>query len=297
MIIYIVIPVHNRIRFTEECLSSLRDQSYNNFKTIVVDDGSSDGTFEMIKKEFPEIILLRGNGNLWWTGAINKGIQHVLSICNPEDYILVLNNDLTVPKDYIANAFKIATKYSNALIGSVVTSSKNKNIIYSGGILINWRTAKWQNINVGKNLSEFPKGFVLNVSTLTGRGTLIPSKVFKETGLYNNKHFLQCGDTELPIRAFKSGYKLVVSYDMVVFSCEEGENDINHREIYRLNDIKNYFCGIKSNMNIIYRFWFAYDSSSNIIQTINYFLFDLIRIIYHFCKKLNFKKREYIIII
>lgn len=72
-LIYIIIPVHNRKHFTRECLLSLRKQTFQNFKVIVVNDGSSDGTGEMIEKEFSDVILLKGDGNLWWTGATNLG--------------------------------------------------------------------------------------------------------------------------------------------------------------------------------------------------------------------------------
>ena len=76
--IYIIIPVHNRMEFTRQCLNSLTQQTYRKFKIIVVDDGSSDETRVMIQKEFSEVDLLHGDGNLWWTGATNFGVKHVL---------------------------------------------------------------------------------------------------------------------------------------------------------------------------------------------------------------------------
>ena len=50
--ISIVIPVHNRRELTRNCLLSLQKQTYKNFSVIIVDDGSTDGTSEMIQKEF-----------------------------------------------------------------------------------------------------------------------------------------------------------------------------------------------------------------------------------------------------
>jgi GT2 family glycosyltransferase len=67
--IYIVIPVFNRKHYTKDCLLSLSAQTYSVFKTIVVDDGSTDGTADMLKEEFPEVIVLKGTGNLFWTAA------------------------------------------------------------------------------------------------------------------------------------------------------------------------------------------------------------------------------------
>ena len=69
--VYIVIPCFNRKKLTRGCLQALENQTYKDFKVIVVDDGSTDGTANMITREFPETILLFGDGNLFWTGATN----------------------------------------------------------------------------------------------------------------------------------------------------------------------------------------------------------------------------------
>ena len=62
--IYIVIPVFNRKQFTKDCLDSLRKQTDKRFKVVVVDDGSTDGTSDMLKEEYPEVHILYGDGNL-----------------------------------------------------------------------------------------------------------------------------------------------------------------------------------------------------------------------------------------
>ena len=97
--IYIVIPVFNRKHFTKDCLISLRNQTYKYHKTIIVDDGSTDGTKQMLESEFPEVIVLSGDGNLWWTKSINMGIRHALSL--GADYIMTLNNDTIATPDFL----------------------------------------------------------------------------------------------------------------------------------------------------------------------------------------------------
>ena len=122
MKMYVVIPVHNRKALTRGCLQSLQQQSDENFEIVVIDDGSTDGTSEMIRQQFPNVVLLQGDGNLWWVGAINEGIRHVLDICSPDDCILLLNDDLVVPQNYISQLKKLALTFPNTLIGSVVKS-------------------------------------------------------------------------------------------------------------------------------------------------------------------------------
>jgi len=72
-LVYTIIPVHNRKEFTRNCLRSLQRQTVSDrLRIIVVDDGSEDGTDEMLAAEFPEVIVLRGDGNLFWTAAKQK---------------------------------------------------------------------------------------------------------------------------------------------------------------------------------------------------------------------------------
>ena len=55
----IVAPIYNRKKFTQNYLSALSKQSVKDFKVIILDDGSTDGTSEMIEQEFPKVILLK----------------------------------------------------------------------------------------------------------------------------------------------------------------------------------------------------------------------------------------------
>lgn len=291
--IYVVIPVHNRKKFTRQCLASLAKQDSNQFTVIVVDDGSSDGTSEMIRTEFPDTILLQGDGDLWWVGSINKGISVALSECKSEDYILVLNDDLIVETDYISSLADAAKNHPNAIIGSVETTVGSPNQIRSGGISVNWRTAKRKVINKDRLLGEFPKGYSITVDRLTGRGTLFPCQVFKDVGLYDDIHFKQCADTELPVRAyFRAGYPLYVSYDAVVISIPGDDEHINHQATYKVSDFREYFFGIKSNFNLKYHYWFARDVAPSTGWFVRYFVLDIARTIAHFFIRLRFLKSK-----
>jgi glycosyltransferase involved in cell wall biosynthesis len=92
--IAIVLAVHNRLNFTKRCLSCLEKSSENHkLHIILIDDGSSDGTAEWIDRHHNEVTLLRGDGNLWFGGATQLGINHLLSSKKSYDYVLILNND------------------------------------------------------------------------------------------------------------------------------------------------------------------------------------------------------------
>ena len=272
--IYIIIPVHNRKEFTQACLSSLRKQSYKKFRIVLIDDGSTDGTEEMIKKEFPEVIVLQGDGNLWWTGAINLGLLYVLKEARENDCILTLNNDLVVCENYLEALIMEHNKNSNALIGSLNIDIKDKKTIYDGGANINFWTAKYFHFNKGITMTHVVPINQRNISVLSGRGTLIPVNVFRKIGLYNHKKFPHyAADYEFSIRAKKHGYNLMVSYNAILFSHvkETGIGENNKRNFLK------YFFDIKSPGNIFIRITFATSIIKNPILLFCYLVFDFIR--------------------
>ena len=66
---------------------------------FVVVDGSSDGTYEMLNEEFSHVIIIKGNGNWWYTKSINKGIKETINYkC---DYVLTLNDDIIFNSNYL----------------------------------------------------------------------------------------------------------------------------------------------------------------------------------------------------
>src|SRR5262249_22294655 len=164
--------------------------------------------------------------------------------------VLVINDDVEVYPNYIEILHRLLKSTPRTLIGSVVVDIESPGIIYDGGTIVNWWTAKITTLHRGERLDKFGKDQHVDVSFLTGRGTLIPVHVFHEIGLYDDKHFQQCGDTELPVRAKKVGYRLIVSYAAIVKSPMRTSDHLNVSDYYVLKDLWPYFLGIKSNCRL-----------------------------------------------
>ena len=258
--IYIIIPIHNRKHFTRECLLSLRKQTFKNFKVIVVDDGSTDGTGEMIEEEFPDVILLKGDGNLWWTGATNMGVEYALAQADQDDYILTLNNDTVVRRDYIQMLLNSASKYPGSLIGSISVSDEDESVVVDAGVRINWLTAKYTNLADGRSYNDILRegSLIQKVDVLTGRGTLIPIEAFREVGLYDFKNLPHYGaDYEFSRRANMNGYKLLIHYEAVVVSNVKMTGLNNRVNKLGWSDLIRSFFSIKSANNLMNRWKFA----------------------------------------
>lgn len=221
--IYVIIPVHNRKEFTRGCLQSLQAQTYRDFQTIVIDDGSTDGTATMIAAEFPEVKVLSGDGQLWWTKAINWGVRYVLERADLEahDAVLTLNDDLMVAPDYLASI--VADQQQQqvpCLMGSVSVDINNPTYLEYAGTACNYITGKTVRLSrrFANNLNCLKASHsVLASDDLPGRGTLIPVAVFQQVGLYDERNFPHyMADIELSVRARRAGFPLFVSVGSVI---------------------------------------------------------------------------------
>ena len=210
--IYIVTPVFNRKSFTKEYLNALSKQTVSDFKVIIVDHGSEDGTSEMIKENFLEVILLNDTNDLWWAEATNVGVRYALK--QGATYIMTLNDDTLPEENYIEKMILWSNKKPEALLGAAAIDVESGEFVY-GGEYLNWKNAKIESL-----LDTIPtnerKG-IHHVNFFPGRGLLIPRKVFEEIGLYDSKNFPQTvADNDFTIRAYNAGYEIFCNYDAII---------------------------------------------------------------------------------
>ena len=251
--VYIIIPVHNRKDFTRNCLIELYKQSYNNFKIIIIDDGSTDGTEDIINNEFPEVIIIKGDGNLWWTKATNIGVKYALN--KNADYVLTLNNDVLPYEDYLEKLISAAKEKPNAIFGSLAIDVHSSKPIY-GGEFINWKNAKSTFILDSIN-NEQIKG-LYPVNCIPGRGMLIPTDIFKKIGVFdeaNLKHYL--ADFDFSARAYRMGLQLFCNHDARIKIYPEESGAIANIRNKSIQNFLNHIWGIKGAGNIKDLYYFG----------------------------------------
>jgi len=231
--IYIIIPVFNRKDFTRNCLLSLQNQTLKEFKTIVVDDGSTDGTLKMLEKDFPEVTIVKTSGNLFWTGTINLGIVQALK--ENSTHILTLNNDTILSDSFIEMMVKWIKQKPKAILGGLAIDKNTKNIVYGGAIFswikgsitpLSYSTDNKNNVGL-KKVDHFP-----------GRGLLIPKIVFEKIGLFNSKIFPHyMADFDFTHQAFLNGFEIYCNYDAKIYTYPEESGD---RKIRNKKNVRNY---------------------------------------------------------
>ncbi len=249
--IYVIIPVHNRIDATMECLSCLNNQKFKDFRVIIVDDGSTDGTSDLVNTKYPEVHILKGDGNLWWTGAMHLGVEYVLATAIENDYVLSLNNDTAFEDDYLDSLLAASNIYGRAMVGSAEIDYSNRNkVTYAG----EWLDLKHYRFSVETQLAA-DNDIQCNehVNVLPGRGMLIPVEAFSKTGNFDKAVFPHyIADYDFSLRAFNAGIKLVLSYKSIVYS-KLNLTGISVKETrpLSLKEARLIFFSIRSDMNII----------------------------------------------
>jgi len=242
--VFVVLPVYNRINETKAFLQSVCRQTYSNFVTVVCDDGSTDGTSEYIRQHHPDVVVLSGDGNLWWTKGINRCIEYALSHCRENDFILTINNDSIISPDYIKQKVERASTHINSIIGSMGVFMDNPDLIETSGWVVDF--IKCRGISLTKPGEKRTKNHsgIVEVSYLPGKGVLFPVAVFQRIGLFDAKHFPQYhADTDLILSAHEAGYKVYLDYDSVVYSDVNTKNMVLPDQRMTIGDIIKTFKG------------------------------------------------------
>jgi len=206
----IIILGMNNKSLVKNCLESLKKYTTNkNYKTIFSDNGSTDGTIEMIKKDFKWVDLIENGKNLGFNGANNIGVKYAIEKYN-SDYFFLLNNDtIILHKNWLENLVEVGEKIpSSGVVGC--------RLIYPDGSL--------QHYAIEEKIYDFAQGEkkyliedekkkenkIQKVKHMIGAAFLIKRKLIDKIGLFDPLFFPIYGEEiDYCERARKNGYKII----------------------------------------------------------------------------------------
>jgi len=251
--IALVVPVHNHLEHTSKCIGNLDKLilkgsfKHSEFSIIVVDDGSTDGTYEWLVENYPSVDVVKGDGTLWWSGGVNAGARYAIQDLK-SDYILLWNNDIVPAGDYFVQMDKLIYKLeSDTLLGSKIFYMGGEQRIWSCGGMFDPKSGKKYMVGMDKPDSDLYNS-VLSVDWLPGMGTLVPVEAIHRIGYWDEKEFPQYhGDSDFTYRAKQSGFNIIVHPGLRIWN-DKSSSGLTHGD--SIKGLIQFFTSIRSNLNI-----------------------------------------------
>jgi GT2 family glycosyltransferase len=252
--IHIIVPTYNHCALLRECMAHVDQQTVaRHVNCIVIDDGSTDGVAEMMAQEFPHMTVLAGDGNLWWGGAINKGLGHIRTIAGPDDFVVFLNNDVMMASTTLEHILALAMRDRATCWATAAVTPENAQASGERGHAL--YRFEWM-VDL---LSQH--GQAVEVSYLFGRTTIMPIELFAavpgiDTHLF--RHYWS--DSDFSLRAKAAGYATCITGHSFVRLHHDTETTGTHIDFFAtgrtLREIWTYFTDIKSlgNLKFAWRF-------------------------------------------
>jgi len=187
---------HNRRELTLRALNSLYQNQLPDgcvMEVCLVDDGSTDGTSQAVMELYPDTILLKGNGNLFWAGGMRFGWEEYVKHSS-FDYLLVFNDDIYLYsyaiKRLLITAENIQYKgYRYYVIAGSFCNYLNGGTTYGGMVRSHpWKSFKFRKIT--------PSEIVCECDTLNMNFALIPHSTLKRFGFLSNKFIHNKADVD-----------------------------------------------------------------------------------------------------
>ncbi|MBR9647296.1 glycosyltransferase family 2 protein [Clostridium tyrobutyricum] len=214
-LIYIILINYNGYEDTIECVNSLEKINYRNHKIIIVDNASHDNSLTILKQKLNDCIIIESKENLGFAGGNNLGIKYALD--HNADYIMLLNNDTVVEKDFLYKMLKSFNNDNNVgVVGCKIMYHSNKNIIWYGGGYIDW----FRFIGAHYGMGQFDKGQYddeKEIDFMTGCCMLIKAKVFEKVGFLPENYFMYFEDVDFCVKVKNFGYKIIYNPKAVIY--------------------------------------------------------------------------------
>lgn len=212
----IVILNWNGRHYLDDCLTSVAAQTYPNFETILVDNGSGDGSADWVAERFPAVRLIRNRANVGFAAGNNQAIRASLG-----SYIATLNNDTRVEPDWLACLVRaVETDRRVGMCASKMLFADRPETINSTGICLAPAGIAWD--RRGGEPDDRAETEPLEVFGPCAGAALYRKEMLARVGLFDEDFFAYLEDVDLAWRARLAGWRCLYVPTARVYHVHSG---------------------------------------------------------------------------
>jgi GT2 family glycosyltransferase len=207
----VVIPNWNGERFLTTCLTSLRHQSFEDFETVVVDNGSTDGSLGLLERDFSEVRVLPLGENRGFSAAVNAGIR-----ASGAEHVALLNNDTEVDSRWLEALVRATEDHPEAgFFATKLVDFHERRTLDGAGDVLRLSGLPYRLGHGERDRGQFDTpGYVF---AACAAAALYRREMLDEIGLFDEDFVSYCEDGDLSFRAQLAGYRCIYVPEAVVY--------------------------------------------------------------------------------
>ncbi len=207
----VVIPNWNGERFLDLCLGSLRRQTFRDFETVLVDNGSTDGSPERARLGFPEVRVIPLGENRGFAAAVNAGIS-----ASTTDLVALLNNDTEQDPGWLQALVRAADGHPEAgFFASKLVDFGDRRLLDGAGDALRLSGLPYRLGHGERDRGQFD--LPAYVFSACAAAAFYRREMLDVVGLFDEDFVSYCEDGDLSFRAQLAGYRCLYVPDAVVY--------------------------------------------------------------------------------
>ncbi|MEN6414737.1 MAG: glycosyltransferase family 2 protein [Veillonellales bacterium] len=256
--VYIILINYNSWQDTLECLASLKQLTFLNYKIIIIDNASQDESVQQISRNYPDAVIISSQENLGFAGGNQLGIDFALK--EGAKYIWLLNNDTVVHKESLTELVHNAESFPLALLtNKIYKYGTERDIWYCGGD-IHWWKGKPFHIRMHQQDDQFAKQ-PYATTWISGCSMFAKAELFQNYHM-DKRYFLYFEDVEFCEQLKKGGISLFVIPKSIIWHKTSAS-------IGKMSHIQAYY-SVRNNMYFV-------SKQANLIHKVVYFPYFIVR--------------------
>ena len=266
MTVHVLTPVHNRCVVTESFISDLFNQDIDeDLRIVIVDDGSKDGTAEMLRARAQEapphitLSVINGDGSWWWARSMATAVSECRPHIDDDDVVVFMNDDVQLLAHTLRELL-VATRSQMAIVTASVLDAEQRDVVLDRGAKLDARYLAVLPIRLDEHLDAFTK-----VDVAAGRAVAFPAAVFT-SGINVNYRRLphHLADFEFSVRAARCGFPILLARDIHVYSFNDFARTYSQNPIRRLFHISS-----PDRLSAYWAFWRTVSPSQSRARTLS----------------------------